>query len=311
MLVRGFLLGLLLCIIGSCKQVQKISDVLVQPSPREVYARNFSEESMDYTAWKNAYKLGLQDSLIIKLPYIEVGNFTYNDFQVYAYNYSAQEGEKLIVRVTSVSDSVPVFVDILKLKTGDAIDGKPLLSEKTYGERAVELIVEETAIYKISIQPELYKATDFQIEIYTRPTLGFPVAGVSDKAIQSFWGAPRSGGKRSHEGVDIFAPRSTPVLAVSNGRIGYTGEKGLGGKQVWLREGIFKKSIYYAHLDSIKVSTGKKVSLGDTLGFVGNTGNARTTAPHLHFGIYTSGGAIDPLPFIRRSKREKNIRRNL
>jgi len=72
----------------------------------------------------------------------------------------------------------------------------------------------------------------------------------------------------------------------------------------WLKAGLFGKSLYYAHLDSILVPTGKKVIIGDTLGLVGNTGNARTTVPHLHFGIYKSGqGAINPLPFVKLTER--------
>jgi uncharacterized protein YgiM (DUF1202 family) len=57
-------------------------------------------------------------------------------------------------------------------------------------------------------------------------------------------------------------------------------------------------TLYYAHLDSQTVSTGQDVKLGDTIGLVGNTGNAINTPPHLHFGIYARGGAVDPLPFI-------------
>ncbi len=79
----------------------------------------------------------------------------------------------------------------------------------------------------------------------------------------------------------------------------------MGGKQVWLRDGIFGQSLYYAHLDSILVSGGKRVKTGDTLGLVGNTGNAKTTSPHLHFGIYTTNGAIDPLPFVAIKSRTK------
>ena len=303
MLVRNLFFGLLCCLLGSCKQVRKISDAIVQPSPREVYARGFSDENRDYSSWKNAYQSALNDSLTIDLPYLEIGSFTPDNFSVYVYESRMQQGEKLVVDVGSVLDSTAVFIDVFKLKSNDSINKEAVFREKGFGNKAIEFPIEETARYKISIQPELYASDSFQIEIYTKPTLAFPVADVSDKAIQSFWGAPRSGGKRSHEGVDIFAPRLTPVLAVSNGRAGYTGEKGLGGKQVWLRGGIFKKSFYYAHLDSIKVATGDKVTVGDTLGFVGNTGNARTTAPHLHFGVYTAGGAINPLPFIRYSKR--------
>ena len=59
-------------------------------------------------------------------------------------------------------------------------------------------------------------------------------------------------------------------------------------------------SVYYAHLDEQLVSQGQRVKKGDTLGLVGNTGNAKHTPPHLHFGIYTYNGAIDPLPFINK-----------
>ena len=79
-----------------------------------------------------------------------------------------------------------------------------------------------------------------------------------------------------------------------------TGNRGLGGKQVWLRDGLFGNSLYYAHLDSIIATNGQRVKIGDTLGLVGNTGNARTTPPHLHFGVYSHGsGAINPLPFLK------------
>ena len=60
-----------------------------------------------------------------------------------------------------------------------------------------------------------------------------------------------------------------------------------------------RRTLYYAHLDRREVSPGARVRPGDVVGFVGNTGNARATAPHLHFGIYRPGsGAVDPLPFI-------------
>ena len=121
--------------------------------------------------------------------------------------------------------------------------------------------------------------------------------------MQSFWAASRDGGKRSHEGIDIFAPRGTPLLAITDGRITSTGDRGLGGKQVWLRDGLFGKTMYYAHLDSINVAEGQRVKLGDTIGFVGNTGNAKTTAPHLHFGIYKGGtGPVNPYPYVKQTE---------
>jgi hypothetical protein len=75
----------------------------------------------------------------------------------------------------------------------------------------------------------------------------------------------------------------------------------LGGIVVWLSDARRGQSLYYAHLDGIVVQEGQSVRLGDTLGFVGNTGNARTTPPHLHFGIYRRGeGPVDPWPFVHR-----------
>jgi len=103
------------------------------------------------------------------------------------------------------------------------------------------------------------------------------------------------GGLHAERGV---APLS--ALADHIGALGLfrQGEKGLGGKQVWLRDRKRNQSLYYAHLDSIANIPGS-VKRGDTLGFVGNTGNARTTPPHLHFGIYKSyRGAINPLYFV-------------
>jgi hypothetical protein len=68
---------------------------------------------------------------------------------------------------------------------------------------------------------------------------------------------------------------------------------------VWLLDPRREQSLYYAHLDRQLVSAGDIVNVGDTLGLVGNTGNARGTPPHLHFGIYHRGqGPVDPLPFI-------------
>ena len=94
-----------------------------------------------------------------------------------------------------------------------------------------------------------------------------------------------------------FAARETPALAVVDGTA-QTGTNTLGGNVVWLRGGVFGESFYYAHLDRFAFEGTANVKAGDVIGYVGNTGNARTTSPHLHFGIYDRG-AIDPLPFIR------------
>jgi peptidoglycan LD-endopeptidase LytH len=117
--------------------------------------------------------------------------------------------------------------------------------------------------------------------------------------VGSRFGDPRDGGSRDHQGVDIFAPRGTPVLAAADGWVTGATENRLGGKVVWVWNPASGEALYYAHLDRQEVSPGARVRAGDVIGRVGNTGNARGTPPHLHFGIYEPGqGAVDPLPFI-------------
>lgn len=113
------------------------------------------------------------------------------------------------------------------------------------------------------------------------------------------WGFARSGG-RTHEGTDIFAPRGNKAVAVDSGRVSLRSNS-LGGKVVWLT-GDGGISYYYAHLDGYPsgLSSGDRVSKGQVVGYVGNTGNARGTSPHVHFGMYPRGGsAVNPFPTLR------------
>lgn len=117
--------------------------------------------------------------------------------------------------------------------------------------------------------------------------------------LQSVFGDPRDAGRRQHEGVDISARRGTPVLSATNGVVMRVAETTLGGRVIWIFDTSRGLRLYYAHLDEQLVTTGQRVNAGDVLGTVGNTGNARTTPPHLHFGIYERGtGALDPYWFI-------------
>jgi len=126
-----------------------------------------------------------------------------------------------------------------------------------------------------------------------------PVQGVQARRIADTFGAPRAR-DRTHAGVDIFAKRGTPVLSATRGLVLSVRESGLGGRQVWvLGPGLERH--YYAHLDDWApgLVEGAVVRPGDVLGVVGDTGNARGTPPHLHYGVYGAQGAIDPLPRLR------------
>jgi murein DD-endopeptidase MepM/ murein hydrolase activator NlpD len=128
--------------------------------------------------------------------------------------------------------------------------------------------------------------------------LAVPVEGVRVGQIRDSWHAPRSGG-RLHEGQDIFARRGTPVRTAAAGYVVRVGESRLGGNTVFV-VGAGGRSYYYAHLDSYAagLAVGNYVTPETIIGYVGTTGNAAGTSPHLHFGVYTSGGAVDPLPLL-------------
>jgi murein DD-endopeptidase MepM/ murein hydrolase activator NlpD len=129
--------------------------------------------------------------------------------------------------------------------------------------------------------------------------LRVPVQGVQAKALTDSWGARRSDG-RSHRGIDIFAPRGTPVVANTRGLVIDVGRNRLGGNFIRIL-GPGRHIHYFAHLDAFgRFRRGDVVDAGDVLGYVGTTGNARGTPPHLHYGIYALPGlAINPYPILR------------
>jgi murein DD-endopeptidase MepM/ murein hydrolase activator NlpD len=139
------------------------------------------------------------------------------------------------------------------------------------------------------------------LKLYTQQPdtrLAMPLEDVRKKEISDTWQAAR-GENRKHEGQDIFAPRGTPILSATSGYIYNVGENNLGGQTV----SVISKGgrvYYYAHLDSYArgIKIGDRVTTRTVLGYVGTTGNAQGTPPHLHFGVYTSSGAINPLPML-------------
>ena len=124
-----------------------------------------------------------------------------------------------------------------------------------------------------------------------------PVHGIRFTEIADTWGAARSEG-RTHEGVDIFTERGTPVYAGARGFVVRTGTNNLGGNIVFTM-GPGGVRYYYAHLESIAdgMSFGTPVTTDTVVGFVGSSGNAEDTPPHLHFGMYEQGPQ-NPYPLL-------------
>ncbi|MFP4148663.1 MAG: peptidoglycan DD-metalloendopeptidase family protein [Nitriliruptoraceae bacterium] len=130
-----------------------------------------------------------------------------------------------------------------------------------------------------------------------------PVQGaVAGRDFSNDWGYPRSGG-RTHQGNDIFAARGTPIVAVADAVIVRwnppSAPTGLGGITVTYRTADGSEW-YNAHLDSVAegIAPGVQVTRGQPIGTVGNTGNARTTPPHVHLGRRYAGSWVNPWPTI-------------
>jgi peptidoglycan LD-endopeptidase LytH len=136
------------------------------------------------------------------------------------------------------------------------------------------------------------------VELVREPApaaLPVPVEGVGPSQLANTWGAARSEG-RTHEGIDIFAPRHTQVLSATHGIVVRRGWNRLGGRTISIL-GPGGQSHYYAHLEEWDdPDVGDWVEAGEVIGYVGNSGNAEGTPPHLHYGIYESGGATNPYP---------------
>lgn len=141
-------------------------------------------------------------------------------------------------------------------------------------------------------------------------TLMIPVAGVAASQLQDTFGDNRgSDGERAHEALDIMAPRGTPVLAASDGKVEKLFTSVPGGLTIYQFDPTRTWAYYYAHLDRYApgLAEGRQLKRGDVIGYVGSTGNASEDAPHLHFAIFVlgpgkrwwQGTAIDPYPLLK------------
>lgn len=308
----GLLVALAVLALAACEPV---SDVLGGggETPHQAYAESLRDAGLADralgAAWLAAADRALEAPLPVTLPFRETGFFAGDAADARGYRVAARRGERLEILIESESEGpAALFLDLFEAETDDEAgpEASQTWEHVASGDSIATVIrheVDTDGIYVVRLQPELLRPVRYVMTIQVGPTLAFPVQGHDAGAIRSGFGADRDGGQRVHHGVDIFAPRGTPVLAAAEGRAEPRLNR-LGGKVVWQRvPGL--GSIYYAHLDSQAVAPGAVVRRGDTLGYVGNTGNAVTTPPHLHFGIYARpGGPVDPFPFLYEPEAE-------
>lgn len=230
----------------------------------------------------------------VALPHRELLTFDPNDPVPAIYALGVQRGQE--VRATVAAADPNAIPDVrLALFANDGEKFRRIAVAR--GIEPLKAHATFTGTHYVMIEAGANATGTLLVDVAAGASLTFPVRAKDSRAIKSFFGDIRERGRRTHQGVDIFAPKGTEAIAACDGRVVRVGYSGLGGKVVWLADEERTRFFYYAHLDAFEAVEGATVKAGDVLGYVGNTGNARTTPSHLHFGVYAPT-AVDPLPFV-------------
>ncbi len=293
--------------MAGCDTIRDAAEGLLDHrTPRQRYADALTAAGLGTTAlagdWTGAGRRALVDAPLVTSPYEEEGYLSPGEPVAIAFRIRVRRGQEVSLQVELPGDtSTTLFVDAWVME-GDSVPDYGHVASADSGERSLRISPRRDGEMILRAQAELLRGGRFRAVVRLSPTLAFPVKPGTERDVGSRFGAPRDAGSRSHHGIDIFAARGTPVVAAAPGVVNRVQETPIGGKVVWMRDTL-GNSLYYAHLDRQAVTAGMRVGLGDTLGFVGNTGNARTTPPHLHFGVYRRGeGPVDPWWFVHRPR---------
>lgn len=283
-------------------------------SPRERYEEALAEAGLAATelglAWSEAGRRALERPIEVGAPYRETVFFDPGEPSAAGFRLELRRGQRLAVSVEAETGTPDRFLDLYEIPATP--DAEPRLldwaRDEGAGESTADLSldheVRRDGAFLVRLQPGLLVGGRFVLTLEAKPTLTFPVRGQDSSAIGSRFGDRRDGGRRRHLGVDIFATRGAPAVAAADARVSWVGPNRLGGNTVWLVAEELGLTFYYAHLERAVVRVGQRVRAGETVGRVGNTGNARSTPPHLHFAVLDSaaagGTALDPWPFLHR-----------
>ncbi|MCP4898182.1 MAG: M23 family metallopeptidase, partial [bacterium] len=277
-------------------------------SDHDAYRHSLVEMGLDNSAlgrdWIMAAKRSLDESVFVTTPIREARYVDHGEAFAIAYGFDVPRGRQLEIAVTFESvEPSRVFVDLFRV-SGETSPERVHVASADRDDLRLKFEPRWDGRYVLRVQPELLREGRCEIVIRQDAALAFPVQGKNQSAIGSRFGDPRDGGRRIHRGVDIFAPRHTPVLAPADAFVHHVGENRLGGRCIWLRDREHSRYYYLAHLESWIATENTWVKQGDPVGTVGNSGNARTTPPHLHFAVSANRSFIDPYPFLRRGEPE-------
>ncbi len=281
---------------------QEIVPEPFQPThAHELYTQSLIDAGLAHTAlgqeWIRASSQVFAQATRIEVPFREALYADPSQAFAAGYRFRGRPGRHLTIEVSSQGEHpFRLFIDLFRLEDGlpaeHVASGSPL-------DQRLEFEPRVDRDYLLRLQPELLRGGRLELSIDEGPALSFPVLGHSTRSILSRFGVEREAGRRRHHGVDIFARRHTAVLAAADGRATRVDESPLGGRVIWLRDLERPVYHYYAHLETQEIETGDLVRRGQRIGTVGNSGNARSTAPHLHFGLYAREvGPVDPWDYL-------------
>ncbi|MEM9533666.1 MAG: M23 family metallopeptidase [Pseudomonadota bacterium] len=272
------------------------------PTPREIYLETLIQDPQAFralaTQWEARGDAALAAPLAVDLPYLEFQSLGpgHNTAAAWSFELDVYDVLELEARRGAGARGA-MIVDVLRRVDEGWMPVLSLPPNQTTARYRPDAAGE----FAVRAQPTLDSAGKLALALKRDTVLQFPVQTDSKKSVLSFFGAARDAGRRQHHGIDIFAARGTPVLAALDGLVSRVAESPKGGLHIWQRSA--EGSLYYAHLDSVVVEAGDLVTRGQVIGGVGNTGNARTTYPHLHFGVYQRWhGPVDPLPLTGRAR---------
>ncbi|MEJ7611561.1 MAG: M23 family metallopeptidase [Ferruginibacter sp.] len=306
MKISPVLFFIVILLFATACSTSRSKGVFSKKTPREKYEEKIKEAapaSPAVTAWLNAGTRALNYPFYAADTYSESGRIYSNVYNATAFSTEIKTGRKLTVSFKR--DPLSAYKTYLELwRPADTLTGRPaaLILAADTALNFLEFNATRDERLVIRFQQEIGASGAYYFQFQSGPSLQFPISASVRSSIGSLWHDPRDGGARKHEGVDIFAPKHAPAVAVADGLVLNVSESELGGKYVFMQPRGADYNVYYAHLDSQLVSPGQRVIAGQVLGLVGNTGNAKFTPPHLHFGIYSPMGAIDPLLFIKPVK---------
>jgi murein DD-endopeptidase MepM/ murein hydrolase activator NlpD len=292
------------CTPGSYPVVlASVDDFAASTQPLTTYEKSLGRWGQLTTpegqTWLQAGEQALRDSLTVSLPFQETGQFTDSLPLALSYRVTVLPGRRFVARVGQPeTDRIRYRLDLFELQPNAS--PRRIAHDAEANGLLSHVVTADTTTLLVRLQAPLgTRRSAFTLTLDSRPVLvEFPVQHYTISHVTSLWGQPRDGGKRRHQGIDVPAPIGTPVVAGADGVVLRVDSNSLGGRFVTLAVPKLGVALYYAHLDRQYVRPGRKVKRGQVLGTVGVTGNADTLVPHLHFGIYTGLGAVDPYPFL-------------